>query len=666
MTWLTPLIAGIAAAVLIPLLVLLYFLKLRRREVEVSTTLLWKKSIQDLQANAPFQKLRRNILLLLQLLVLFAGLLAIAQPEIAAAMSEKTRHIIMIDRSASMSSVDAGDDGAEARLDVAKREALAFVEALREPGVFGLGERDEAMVISFDSSAEVLQPWTSDKARLRAAIQSIQPTDAPTLMDEAVRLSGAYAQPSLVEDVGLVSQATAPIHLWSDGRVQDARDVLLPSVTPMTFHGIGNADSINVGITALRAERDFDDPGKVSVFVGLSSTARVAQRAEVELAIDGLVAAIRPAPMSAASDEAPGAGGVVFNLDRSEGGLVRVRLTGTDALAADDVAYLALSPAKRLAVAIVSEGDLFVETALEGMALSRLVHFSPAQFERAAQSGDLAAFDVMVLVGWAPSDQLPPGRYLIFGAAPPITGIESEGERTGPFIAIDWSREHPMFRFASLDNLIISQDVGLEPREDLRVLARSDAGPIVVEATDRGVRAIVVSFEPAESNWPFDPGFVIALASAVRTLGESEGAVTSESVTPGDAVSTRVPPSVREVALREPGGATNTLLPSPDGTVTFGPVQRSGIYQLSWRGEAGATDAVVDGRVLRVIAANLLDAAETTIGAAPTLELASRRVEATTSSNDASERRRLWPWLLLAALAIVMLEWFVYNKRVQV
>ena len=70
MTWLTPMLMGVAAAVALPTLVILYFLKLRRRDLEVSTTLLWKKSIQDLQANAPFQRIRRNILLLLQLMAL--------------------------------------------------------------------------------------------------------------------------------------------------------------------------------------------------------------------------------------------------------------------------------------------------------------------------------------------------------------------------------------------------------------------------------------------------------------------------------------------------------------------------------------------------------------------------------------------------------------------
>ena len=72
--------AAIAAAVAIPALLVLYFLKLRRREMPVSSTILWRKAIQDLQVNAPFQKLRRNLLLLLQLLLLLLLILALAKP----------------------------------------------------------------------------------------------------------------------------------------------------------------------------------------------------------------------------------------------------------------------------------------------------------------------------------------------------------------------------------------------------------------------------------------------------------------------------------------------------------------------------------------------------------------------------------------------------------
>ena len=70
MEWLTPLTALITAAISVPLLLLLYFLKLKRREMLVSSTLLWKRAVQDLQVNAPFQRIRNNLLLWLQLLVL--------------------------------------------------------------------------------------------------------------------------------------------------------------------------------------------------------------------------------------------------------------------------------------------------------------------------------------------------------------------------------------------------------------------------------------------------------------------------------------------------------------------------------------------------------------------------------------------------------------------
>src|SRR5580704_16755848 len=95
-----------AAAIAIPALVILYFLKLRRKEMAVSSTLLWRKAVQDLQVNAPFQRLRKNLLLLLQLLLLTALLLGLARPVLNYTPGAGARSIILIDRSASMSATD--------------------------------------------------------------------------------------------------------------------------------------------------------------------------------------------------------------------------------------------------------------------------------------------------------------------------------------------------------------------------------------------------------------------------------------------------------------------------------------------------------------------------------------------------------------------------------
>ncbi len=96
---------AIGAAV-VSLLVLLYFLKLRRREQTVSSTLLWRRAVQDLQVNAPFQRLRRNLLLLLQLLVLAAGVLALARPVVQTPLARQKSLVLILDRSASMNVIE--------------------------------------------------------------------------------------------------------------------------------------------------------------------------------------------------------------------------------------------------------------------------------------------------------------------------------------------------------------------------------------------------------------------------------------------------------------------------------------------------------------------------------------------------------------------------------
>ena len=66
--FLTP-IAFTGLALALPI-ILLYLLKLRRRETPVSSNFLWQQVLQDAEANTPWQRLRRNLLLFLQLLIL--------------------------------------------------------------------------------------------------------------------------------------------------------------------------------------------------------------------------------------------------------------------------------------------------------------------------------------------------------------------------------------------------------------------------------------------------------------------------------------------------------------------------------------------------------------------------------------------------------------------
>ena len=63
-----------------PLVVLLYFLKLRRQPLEVPSTYLWHRTLEDLHVNSLWQRLRQNLLLFLQLLLLLLAILTCLRP----------------------------------------------------------------------------------------------------------------------------------------------------------------------------------------------------------------------------------------------------------------------------------------------------------------------------------------------------------------------------------------------------------------------------------------------------------------------------------------------------------------------------------------------------------------------------------------------------------
>jgi hypothetical protein len=693
MTWLTPLVGGIAAAILVPSLIILYFLKLRRRDVEVSTTLLWKKSIEDLQANAPFQKLRRNLLLLLQLLILGAGLFALAQPQFMADRAIGAKHVILIDRSASMSSTDANDAGTQSRLDAAKLDAVQLVESLRTPGLFSGGVGDQAMVIAFDMTAEVRQRFTTDKAALIAAIESIAPTDSRSSLDQAVRVARAHAVPRTIIDertgsvIQLPSGPVGTIHVYSDGRLRDLDKAETDPDDVVKYHPIGKTDAINVGITALRADRSFNDPTKLSIFVSLTSTDPNPRMVDVEVLIDGAPQRIREVEVPGMSLDlvgmsddgavteasVPAHTGTTFEFDRPQSGEVTVRLDprGEDVLASDNRAWAVVPPAKRLTIAMVGGASYVLQKAL-GSLRPNIELIEIAREDLVSATERLAA-DVYVLDGWLPEasewsdDPLPPGRWLIFGAAPgPPLGLTRTGESERAII-LNWSREHPALRGINFANAGFGEVTTYEIGEEsiAEVLATSEVGPAIVEMTTARMHAIVVAYDVGKSIWWQDLSFPLFVGKAVRYLGEDDGEGVARMVRPGDTYSDRLPQGAGDVRVESPIGESTRVTPGDDGRIVYGPVRYNGVYTIRWDGQGGPMDSVSGGRAARSFTANLLDPAETDARTAASLNLPTQLV-AGEFGDRAASTVRLWPWLLLGGLGVLMLEWFIYNRKVYV
>src|SRR3954470_13382417 len=268
--------AAIAAGVVVPSLLLLYFLKLRRREMLISSTLLWKKAIQDLQVNAPFQRLRKNLLLLLQMLLLLLLALAFSRPVTNYTRGAGKLAVIAIDRSASMS---AADVNGKRRLDEAKRLAHELVDTMDKDA--------SAMVIGFDDGADIIRSFTNDHALLKQSIDSIQLTDRRSKLETAFRLAEAKAAAFNIDQLR-PGGPRPELWLYSDGRVLDRTELAL-RIAELKYVKIGSDDAENVAIVALNAKRNYERPTEVQVFARLANFGARPVNAVVQLSVDGAV-----------------------------------------------------------------------------------------------------------------------------------------------------------------------------------------------------------------------------------------------------------------------------------------------------------------------------------------------------------------------------------------
>src|SRR5207249_3540170 len=150
-----------------PAIIALYFLKLRRQPLEVPSTYLWSRAIEDLHVNSLWQRLRQSLLLFLQLLLIALIAFTLLRPGWSGTKLEGKRFVFLIDTSASMEATDV----APSRLDQAKRQAIDFIEQMEPASV--------AMVISFSNVAKVEQPFTDNRRLLRSKVELIEQTKRP-------------------------------------------------------------------------------------------------------------------------------------------------------------------------------------------------------------------------------------------------------------------------------------------------------------------------------------------------------------------------------------------------------------------------------------------------------------------------------------------------------
>jgi len=604
---------------LVPLVVF-YFLKLKRPRIIMPSLALWRQVLADHRVNTPFQRFKRSLLLLLQILLLVLLSLAAMQPFLRGPAARVRRIPVLIDNSASMAA--RSDDGGGSRLDAARERVRRLID--------GLLPDQELCLISFSDTPRRCTGFTNDRRVLREALDAIEVEDVPSRIEEALRMTEGLAQ----------SVECDRVLLFSDGNIPARAHFELPFT--LDYQRLPAAGP-NVGITALSARRSAAD--QWSVLAVVEGSADAAGPATVELRLDG---------ESAGTEHVTIAGGestrVAFGVpgDRPAALEVKVVPAGFDALAGDDTACLQLPLLRPLHAYVPTRLDAHRHAlaALPGVALS-------SEDDEGARE---ARYDLVITDREEDRDIAGRTRCLIGLVPTPLRGLLAA--REGTSTVVDWRRTAPLLRHVECADLLILErfvpaDGATEAAlEELgyEVLVHGDAGPLVLQNRDGDALTYTLLFHTDRSTLPYRVGFPVMVSNLVRIAMEAGGLGEAAAVRTG--VLPRVPLEPdRPYTVRGPHGQTQSARTSASGELAGISARRAGYYTIA--------DAA--GTVARV-GAGLLSPSETTLQATEQILFDENLSVAAATTSPAADRR-LWPLLAWLAFGVLLGEWWLFHHR---
>jgi hypothetical protein len=555
MSFLSPL--ALLGLLFLPVVVAMYLLKLRRDEQVVPSTLLWKRLLTDVEANAPWQKLRRSLLLLLQLLLVALLAILAARPFLERPAGLAGDVVVVIDTSASMGATDTPPT----RLAQAKDRVL---EALRE-----LPANGTVSVIAAGRTARVVVNGTTDLGRVRAAIESITVSPSTGDLGDALNLADALA--SRAGDADILVATDAALAIKPTTAVNHEVKVIQ----------VGR-ERKNQAIVAL-AVRPSSSGVTRSVFVSVANLDIEPARRQLELYVDGILFEARDLRTL---DPQTRTEAIIDDVPRGAS-VIEVRLTNPadmpdtdtpDALALDDRAWAIVPPDRLRRVLLVGAGDPYLETALTYLPSTELYGVTP---EKYGPDTHPELFDLIVFEGFLPAE-LP--RAAILAIAPPATSALGEvvGTLTDPAIGTT-SADEPILRYVDLSSVHVGKATKLVPPVWARTVIPGPAGsPLLYVGDLDGRKAGVLAFLPRNSDLPLQVAFPLLMANLTgELLGGSAAPV--EALAPGDPVTIPVPAGATSVVVTRPDGSTVDLVPGTAGaaSVVFSQTDLLGVYSAA-------------------------------------------------------------------------------------
>ena len=624
MSFLAP-AAFAALAIAIPIL-LLYMLRLRRREVLISSNFLWRQVVQDTEANTPWQRLRRNLLLFLQLLILLTLVLALARPFITVPTVSAGKIALLIDASASMT---ANDIAGETRF-------AAAIEAARQI-VSNMNPQDIISLIRVAEVAEALTAYTADKNELRRALESMTVSHAAADWDTALTLAAA----------GAAGAENFSIVMISDGGVGDAASLPLNIPQPI-YLPVGESSS-NIGITAL-ATRALAGQAP-QLFAQVTNYGDSAADISLVIRLDDVLRLSRSGTIPPRSQLPIPFGEPIAEPFETLSATLTFDNDAEDFLALDNRAWTVRSQVKTRRVYYVSpDENLFLEQALRSLPGIHTFRGNPGN---RGLPGD--PFDLYVFDSWLPNAL--PARDMLIVNPPSSTALFSLGAQLPATDEITVAAEDSaLAAYVDLDEMSLLQYRAIEAPW-AQTLFQSEAGAILLAGEANARQIAILPFDLRDSNLPLLIAWPVLMANLLDWFSPSDIVPLPDGLSVGDVLTLSPPLLANSLRITTPSGVLHEL-PIEGDRVAFADTGQLGLYRL---------EILQDGQVTSAqsFAVNLFATGESDIRPLPAADLRLGGDITATEANEQLGAQEFWTWLALAALLLLAIEWIVYHRRLQ-
>ncbi len=632
------------------MIVLLYFLKLKRQPQVVPSTYLWRRTIEDIHVNSIWQRLRNNLLLILQLLLILLLLIALLRPGWHGLTLSENRIIFLIDNSASMQATD----GTPSRMAAARDQALQLVDQMQTG--------DVGMVITFSDTSRVVQTYTESRRLLRSRIEAIQPTNRPTDVREALRAAAGLANPGFtrLRDNQAVDEALpAALYLISDGAFSSVPDFSLGNLNAQ-YLAVGRREAANLGIVAFATERNPEHVDQMQAFVSVANSGPHDASCEIELFLDDQSIDVVRLDVPTGGER-----GWYFDLPNLEEGLLRAQLVNTDRLSLDNVAYAVINRARKAKVLLITPGNQPLRLALttkQAAKISDLTIFPTSVLTDPSQvsAANAGKWDLIIYDRCHP-ESMPAANTLIIADKPVDTGWTSS-PRDGPATVIDVDVVHPVTQLVDMSRIAIVESHVLKPPSGSSVLIDSVLGPICAIAPRGGHEDLVIGFPLLDevdgesipnTTWPRRSSFPVFFYNVLRYMGGNRGPLTGNSIRPGQPVRLPLESSVQKISITGPDQTVTRLQRESTQPFLFAGTDQLGVYEVRESDRSEVTHR---------IAVNLFDSVESDLATRASIELGHEEIVGRPGLK--STRRELWKWLVLLGLGVLAIEWYVYHRRI--